>query len=71
MMTLHTINGLARSNAIVRSIDNVTGVWNIESDFGNRYSLTAEKVAEYFTPGHFIGYVQWCREREALIDDRP
>lgn len=71
MMTLHTIDGTARSNAIVRSIDNVAGVWNIESDFGNRYSLTAAEVAKYFTPGHFIDYVQWCRGREELIADRP
>lgn len=71
MMTLHTMNGRARSNAIVRSIDNVAGVWNLESDFGNRYSLTAKEVAEQFTPGHFIDYVQWCRDREALTADRP
>lgn len=71
MMTLHTNNGQARSNAIVRSIDNVAGVWNLESDFGNRYSLTAAEVAKQFTPGEFIGYAQWRRKREELIAGPP
>jgi hypothetical protein len=61
--TLRTKDGRRFGNAFVIKYEETTNTWLIETDFGNRVSLTSTGITEAFYLGFHQPYEEWAQTR--------